>query len=306
MTNAVAVVGAGALGCLLAADLAAAGHDVMLVARTREAAQRLRRGIRVRSGANVATHKVHVVAAQDMTATDGRKVVVSTVKSYDLEESLRQVADWLPREGVLITIQNGLEAPAIAVKVLGADRVLAAVTETAAARSSAKPGEVERNGAGMTRIGWPAPGRPEGLRDIIALFEAAGWRATATDDIAGALWAKAAINAAINPVGALLGKPNGWLCENESARALMVAAAVEVGRVAEAAGHPLADPGARALEVARQTAANRCSMLQDVEAGRRTEIEAITGAVLRCADKLGVETPVNRTLFWLVSAIQAI
>ncbi len=291
------------MGCLLAADLAASGQEVVLVARLRTSANRLNQGICIKSGDVVKTQRVRVVAAEDMRAADGPPVVVSTVKSYDLPDSLHQVVKWLPSNGLVITLQNGLEAPTIATEVFGADRVLAGVTETAAARDAATPGEIESNGPGRTWIGRPGGKADAAVRHIRTVFRAAGWHVEDTDDVGGALWAKAAVNAAINPVGALLRKSNGWLAGNESARDLLIEVATEVGKVAHKSGHPLADPGGRVLEVARRTGANRCSMLQDIEAGRRTEIDAITGAILRRAEKVGIEVPINRTLFQLVSAV---
>jgi 2-dehydropantoate 2-reductase len=118
------------------------------------------------------------------------------------------------------------------------------------------------------------------------------------------LWTKLAVNAAINPLSAILGLPNGELLRLPGARAQLIAAAAEVGVVAQAAGIALpVDPVARALQVAEATAPNRSSMLQDVEAGRRTEIEAITGAVVARAEALGVPVPVNRELLAQVRAL---
>jgi 2-dehydropantoate 2-reductase len=119
------------------------------------------------------------------------------------------------------------------------------------------------------------------------------------------VWGKLAINAAINPLTALLQVPNGELLERPTAQALMGSAAAEVAAVAAARGVqlPYADPPAAAQEVARRTAANYSSMLRDIQRGAPTEIDAICGAIVRAGEQAQVPTPVNRTLWQLVKAL---
>ncbi len=126
---------------------------------------------------------------------------------------------------------------------------------------------------------------------------ASGFEVVLEADIRPALWAKLAVNCAINPVTALRGVVNGALLDDPTALRQMESAAREVGEVARALGVRLADdPVALAARMARATARNRSSMLQDAERGAPTEIEALNGAVVREAERLGIETPVNRAL----------
>jgi 2-dehydropantoate 2-reductase len=120
------------------------------------------------------------------------------------------------------------------------------------------------------------------------------------------IWGKLAINAGINPLTALLRVPNGALLESTWARGIMGQAAHEVAAVAAARGIilPFEDAAARAEEVARQTAANRSSMLQDVLRSVPTEIEAICGAVIRAGEAARIETPANRMLYNLIKAVE--
>jgi 2-dehydropantoate 2-reductase len=122
----------------------------------------------------------------------------------------------------------------------------------------------------------------------------------------GLLWGKLAINAAINPLTALLGVENGALLERPAARVLLRELACETAAVAAALGIrlPQADPAAAAESVAQKTAANRSSMLQDIERGAPTEIDAICGAIVRAGEQAGVPTPVNRTIWRLVKAVE--
>jgi 2-dehydropantoate 2-reductase len=114
-----------------------------------------------------------------------------------------------------------------------------------------------------------------------------------------------AINAAINPLTALLDVPNGELLLSPHALAIMTEAAGETAAVAEARGIrlPYDDPGAAAAEVAGRTASNHSSMLQDIRRGAPTEIDAICGAIANEGESLGVWTPVNRVLWHLVRAL---
>jgi 2-dehydropantoate 2-reductase len=119
------------------------------------------------------------------------------------------------------------------------------------------------------------------------------------------IWGKLVVNAAINPLTALLGVPNGKLLHLHAARILMTNTAHEVAAVAAAMGMhlPFEDPVAQVEEVARKTATNRSSMLQDIQRDAPTEIDAICGAIIKTGIELGVPTPVNDTLYHLVKAL---
>jgi 2-dehydropantoate 2-reductase len=119
------------------------------------------------------------------------------------------------------------------------------------------------------------------------------------------IWGKLVINAAINPLTAILRVPNGKLLEIPSAREMLKALAVETAQVAEAekVHLPFPDPVAAAEEVARRTAANHSSMLQDVLRGAPTEIDAICGAVVTMAQKHEIDTPANWACWKLVKAM---
>lgn len=122
--------------------------------------------------------------------------------------------------------------------------------------------------------------------------------------IVGLVWGKLAINAGINPLTALLEVPNGELIRRPEARSLMGEAALEVANVAEARGIrlPYANPVEQMEQVAQRTAENDSSMLQDIRRGAPTEINAISGAVVREGQRPGVSAPVNRLLWKLVQA----
>jgi 2-dehydropantoate 2-reductase len=142
------------------------------------------------------------------------------------------------------------------------------------------------------------------LETLVDLLETAGFEVHAASDLLSLMWGKLVVNTGINALTALLEVRNGKLLEGTHARSLMNTAAMETARVAEAQGIklPYDDPTQEVEAVARRTAENESSMLQDIRRGAPTEVDAINGAVVREGDRLGVPAPVNRTLWNLVRA----
>jgi len=145
------------------------------------------------------------------------------------------------------------------------------------------------------------------LAPLGAALQAAGFQVVTAEDVNSLAWSKLAINAAINPLTALLGVPNGELLVRSTARQLSAALSNEVAAVASGKGITLtfSDPAAAAEDIVRRTAANLSSMLQDVRRGVPTEIDAICGAVVRAGREVGVPTPVNAVMWQLVSALRS-
>lgn len=233
-------------------------------------------------------------------------LLLVTVKAYDTPAAVRQaVADGaVGPQTVALTLQNGLGNAEALADVLGAGRVLAGTTALGA--TLLEPGRVRRGGHGATQVAPWAPGglAAERAPAVAALLSAAGCDTALAADPRPLLWAKLAINCGINALTAVLRVTNGELLARPGARRLMAAAASEAGAVAAASGVTLPeDPVERTLAVAGATAANRSSMLQDVERGRRTEIDAINGAVADRGGALGVPTPVNAMLSDLVRSL---
>jgi len=139
-----------------------------------------------------------------------------------------------------------------------------------------------------------------------ALLNRAGLEAHLTPDVASLLWGKAVANAAINPLTALWRVPNGEVCATPERRSLLADLAREAAAVATARGItlPFPDPVAYAESVCQRTAANRSSMLQDIERGRPTEIDSITGVIVAEGRRLGVPTPVSEAVWRLVRAFE--
>jgi 2-dehydropantoate 2-reductase len=163
-------------------------------------------------------------------------------------------------------------------------------------------------GPGLARLGGEGVVSIEKhprLAPLDGLLRAAGFKVQLVDDARSLAWGKLVINAAINPLTALLRVPNGQLLERPAARTVMASLAREAATVARKQGVwlPFKDPVGAAEEVVRKTAANYSSMLQDVKRGAPTEIDSICGAVVREGKHRGVPTPVNWAVWNLVRAV---
>lgn len=300
----IAVVGAGAMGCLFGGFLARAGEDVLLVDVAPAAVEALSgRGVRLWEGEDA--QDVPVRAVSESAAAGPVDLVLVMVKAQHTASAARSLGPLLSPGTAVLTLQNGLGAADVLAEAVGAKRLLVGVTAQGATLLS--PGEVRHGGAGETLFGPFAPGGPDPAPFADALCRA-GLPARAVDDPWPAVWRKLAVNCGINAVAALTGHRNGRIPEIPEAAAVLAEAVLEAAAVARAAGVDLGEPGAlveAVLAVARATGANRASMGQDVDARRPTEIAFINGAVVREGGRFGVATPVNRTLTRLVKALEA-
>ena len=302
----IAIVGVGAMGCLLGVGLSAVA-DVTLLGQWPEQLAALQRdGLRLEHPDG--GHSRHALSVTtDPTAVGRVPVALVAVKSRQTPAAARLIDRLLAAGGLALTLQNGLNNRATLRAVLGRERVALGVTSQGA--TVIAPGIVRHAGHGPTYIGRDAAlGLPQLalLSDLAALFSAAGFDTQLVDDTDALVWGKLAVNAAINPLTALLRVPNGFLVEHEELVAIMRQTAGEVAAVAAHQGIVLADdPAQRAIAVAHATAANRSSMLQDVERGAPTEIEAICGAVARVGGEVGVATPLNSRLCRLVRQLES-
>jgi 2-dehydropantoate 2-reductase len=288
------IVGTGALATLFAYRFAAAGTEVTLLGTWLEGLAALRE-----KGAQLDGAGSFSVRATDNPA-DCReaKLALVLVKSWQTERAAHQLADCLAEDGLAVTLQNGLGNDAILSGTLGRKRVARGVTTLGATLLA--PGLVRPGGEGAVVLEAHLC-----LTPLKELLHVANIVTRTVTDIESIIWEKLVVNAAINPLTALLRVKNGELLERPSARELMGELACEAAAVAETLGVALPFPGPEraAEEVARRTAENMSSMLQDVLRGAQTEIDVINGAVVRCGEKKSVPTPVNRVMWSLVKAL---
>lgn len=307
----IAVIGAGAMGCLYGAYLSEAGHEVWLVDIQKDHVDAIRsRGLVMEesdgSGGWTERRFSKVRATTDPAEPGPVDLALVFVKSTLTGKAVEANRALLGPGTSVLTLQNGLGNVEAIGAVVGMDRVLAGTTAHGATLLG--PGRTRHAGSGKTVLGEPDGSLTERLRGIAAAFSAAGLETEGTDNVEGLLWDKLLVNVGINALTALLEVPNGRLLAIEDASQLLEAAVEEGRRVAEAKGVRLhfPDPAAHAKEVCAATAANRSSMLQDILGGRATEIDRINGAVASEGRALGIATPVNETLVRLVHSKEAI
>ena len=299
--SSVLIIGTGALASLFAARLAATGCTVTMLGSWPDGLAALQtHGVRLLDAdGSVKTYAVR--ATSDPTECRGIPQALVLVKAWQTAHAAELLSACLPSGGLALTLQNGWGNREILEQALGPARVALGVTTLGA--TLVEPGFVRLGGQGPITLGIHPRLQP--LADMLAL---AGFDVRTADDVAGLAWGKLVINAAINPLTALLRVPNGELLARPAARELMGLAAREAAQVGAVQGLHLPqaigpDPVAAAEDVARRTAANHSSMYQDVQHRRPTEIDAICGAIVEAGERLDVPTPVNGTLWLLVRAI---
>jgi 2-dehydropantoate 2-reductase len=209
----------------------------------------------------------------------------------------------LSPNGMAITLQNGLGNFEQLADAVG-DRAAVGVIYVGARLD--EKGALHATGAGRVELGRPRSSRAGSkFEALVAALGHGGMTVTPRDDPWPSVWRKVATNAAVNPTTALLGCVNSELLGDRAAGRVADGLAREVARVATAAGVPIAGDDAVKWwrEMAQLTGANRSSMLQDVEAKRPTEIEAICGEVYREGLRRGVAAPLNQAMTILVSSL---
>lgn len=301
----IVIIGAGAMGGLFAARLAAAGEDVSVVDVWAEHVETIRtQGLILETGeGEVRTKPAAVTRVEDLAACAADLVIVF-VKSGMTAAAARSAQTILGPVGRVLTLQNGLGNAEIIAEVFGADRVLAGTTAQGATLIG--PGRIRHGGRGDTHIGRLTGPVDDFCREAAMILSRAGIPAIAEDAVQSLIWGKLVINVGINALTALLRFTNGQLNDHAETRELVKLAVAEAVQVAAASDVRLPYDNAveKVLAVAAATATNRSSMLQDILRGRATEIDAINGALVREGVRLGVPTPVNATLTLLIKALE--
>ncbi|HUT52274.1 MAG TPA: 2-dehydropantoate 2-reductase [bacterium] len=298
----IVIVGPGAMGCLFAGLLDAPGREVWLLDKDAERAALIaKQGVIVESGGARSVHRVRVTS--DPHGPGAAGLIVICVKAYDTAHAAERSRPLAGPDTLVLSLQNGLGNVETLVRIFGPDRALGGTTAQGA--NLVAPGHVRHAGRGETVIGEPGAGVKRADK-IAALFHQSGIETATTNDLEALIWSKLVINAAINPLTAILGVKNGALPGSAAARELMARAVDETVKICDKKGIRLLfpDPLEKALAVARATAENISSMLADVRARKRTEIREINGAVAREAAALAMSAPANATLAQLVSALE--
>ena len=315
----VAIVGAGAVGLGIASALVApeargSVERIRIVTRRESVARALAEGGIARRGifgdCDAPGDAFDVEAGLASLAGERFDWIIVATKTPAAEGVARELAEHWPRiEGakrVLLTFNGWGTADHFAAQ-LPHDVLYSARVITGFRREA--PGSVDiAVTAGPILVGSLYGADVEAAAPVCAALAAGGIPCETSDDIASELWAKMLYNCALNPLGALIGVPYGVLGEREETRSIMAAVVAEIFAFMAATGHRTHwDDAASYLEhfygtLLPPTAAHESSMLQDLRAGRRSEIDALSGAIVDLAQQHGLATPVNAALAKLVRA----
>ncbi|MCX8063857.1 MAG: ketopantoate reductase family protein [Candidatus Hydrogenedentes bacterium] len=303
----VLVFGAGALGCVVGGFLKKYGVEVALVGREEVVSAINREGLFI-SGIWGNHHvKGFEIATYPLEEWKGKfDLVVISVKSYDTEVAVKSILPILREDTFVCSYQNGLGNVEKIAEYVGMERTVPA--RVIFGSKVIKPGFVQ-----VTVIAEPtALGRFDGgpkeevVKSIVRLMDGAGIPTFYHENIMGLIWAKVAYNSALNPLSAILDVPYGRLLETEETVQIMEEVICELYAVAKCKNVPMIIPTPEGYikhlfnELIPPTAQHYASMREDLKLGRRTEIDALNGAIWRLGEELGVRCPVNRYLTAIV------
>ncbi len=309
------VVGAGSIGGLIGADLVLAGEDVTLIDVDAQLDAIRQEGLTVWS----ADGEKRV--ARDVRATDSYReagkqdLVILAVKAHVIPDVVQDMRALYTPDTVVLTVQNGfpwwyfqrhggaldgwrlssLDPDGRIAAHLEAERIVGCVAYPAAALE--RPGVIRHLYGRSFPVGELDGSDTQRLHTITDLFARAGYKSWVLEDVRAELWLKLVGVLAFNPISALTHATMGEICENPETRALVIELMTEAQAVAAALGITLRVPLERRLRGAERVGQHRTSMLQDVQAGRSLEVEALLGSVIQVGQKVGVPTPRIQALY---------
>ncbi|MEN3337317.1 MAG: 2-dehydropantoate 2-reductase [Acidobacteriota bacterium] len=302
------ILGSGAVGGYYGAQLARAGHDVTFIARGAHLDAIRRRGLQVKSP-TLGDFLVHTRAESDTAQVGPVDVVVLAVKAYDNTTALPLITPMLGPSTFVLTLQNGLESAGDVARTAGEDRVVGGTTYIATALAG--PGVIEHTGVHRRivfgEVFGPLPRLSARVRTLQEALAAADIQADAVDDGRVPIWEKFIFLAALAGFTGASRLPIGPLWADPCIRAQFLAACREVERVARAEGIGVAEDVIDRVEsyAASIPGSMRSSLLIDLAAGKRIEVEALQGALVRRAAAAGVPVPIMSTLYALLKPFAA-
>jgi 2-dehydropantoate 2-reductase len=290
----IAIMGAGSVGSVIGGSLSE-HHDVTLIGRKDHVEAIVRNGLVLEGSVSKRTWPK---ARTEVGRPDIHDLIIITVKSYDAPETYRSIMPMIGPGTRVLIVQNGLDVLRSPLRI-GNAPVLIGIASLGASRPA--PGRVRLSGLGKMTIG-DMEGRTAEATLLKIAFADTCIDVKVTKDIIGAVWRKVIVNASVNPLTALVGCRNGAIMDDERLLSISEELFEEAFAVARSLG--ILGPGEMSfddvMKVMKDTSENRSSMLQDIEMGRRTEIDSINGAISSIANDDMAKT--NRIIAGLVKA----
>jgi 2-dehydropantoate 2-reductase len=296
------VFGVGALGGFVGGMLSKK-HEVTLFGRKDKMLPIQNSGLRISGVTELVANPSIAYEIEDLK-NKNFDLIILAVKSYDTESAMDTIREIMGEKTVVLSLQNGLDNEVLISKVIGEDRTIGGVTSHGL--TFVEPGHVLHAGVGETKIGEMNGQISDKIKEIAHALSSVGIKTQTSQNIKKEIWIKGIVNAGINPLTALTRLQNGYLLKIPYLEKLLKNTCLECIEVAKMEGIDLADCDVieKTKNVAKLTAENRSSMLQDIERGRKTEIGSINGKIVNIGEKHGIETPINSTLVALIKGIE--
>ncbi|MFC7497729.1 2-dehydropantoate 2-reductase [Enterovirga sp. GCM10030262] len=306
----IAIVGAGAIGGWVAAKLAGAGHEVALLARGATLAAVETNGLVLREGGGETSLRFQ--ASDDAASLGPRDLLIFAVKAPSLAAAAAAAAPLIGAGTLILPMLNGVpwwfladrnqslasvDPDAAVARALPLPQVIGCVVHASCA--SPEPGLIVHGSGDGLIVGEPAGGDSERLQALAALLGAAGFTATASARIQKDVWYKLWGNMTMNPISALTGGICNAILDDELVEAFILDIMAEAAEIGARIGCPIEQSGRDRIAVTRKLGPFKTSMLQDVEAGRPIELDALLGAPREIGRMAGVKTPNMDALFGL-------
>ncbi|MGZ3613411.1 MAG: ketopantoate reductase family protein, partial [Thermodesulfobacteriota bacterium] len=298
----IAIIGPGAMGSLFGSLLTRAGKEVWLVGNREEQIDRICSvGLTLEEKGK--TQIVPMNATPDVTSVGKADLVIFFVKTYDIEEAVSDALVLEKEDTIFLTLQNGLGNEEAICDQVNPGKVMLGITGHGA--TLLEPSHIRHAGWGKTFIGERDHRITDRALRIAQMFCEAGIDTEVSSNIHDQVWGKLIVNVGINALTALTGFKNGQLLDYPETARLMQNLVSEAAKVARGKGAQVeGDPVEKVKKAAEATRENRSSMGQDFDHRRKTEIDAINGAVVREAQILGIPVPFNQAITDLVKAIE--
>jgi 2-dehydropantoate 2-reductase len=272
-------------------------HDPRTVATIRKNGVRLKEV----SGKMI---RARIQIKQSLSFEDRPDLVLLTVKAYDTEEAARNLSKQVERDTPVLSLQNGLGNVEILLRFFQSSSFMAGTTTEAVQRIG--PGLILHKGSGTTWVGGIGVRSASRSKEIARLFGDSGFKTRTSRNITGVIWSKAIVNSAINPISALARVSNRDIARIPSLREAALSLVEEGVLVARAHGVSLTpSPMILLSRVLASSGRNQSSMLQDIEAGRKTEIRELNGRIASLGKRLKVNSSLNSLITQLVLGLEA-
>lgn len=311
----VAIVGAGAIGGLLGAHLTQSGQDTVLIARGPHLAAMKTQGLKIRKHGT--EFVVHPRCTDEMAAIGDAETVFITLKAHALPPVARSIGAALNSKATVVGAINGIpwwyfpdrhlelvDPGGVIARSIPYERVVGCVVYPAA--TIVAPGVIEHEEGDRFSIGEPDGSKSERVQTIAGILTSAGFKAPVQTRLRNEIWLKLIGNATLNPVSAITRATMAQMLESEQNRQLIRTLMEEVATVARALQVEIPVSIDKRMEGAAAVGDHKTSMLQDLEAGKTLELDALLGAVIELADSEEVAVPSLRTLYGLTKIAEVV